>query len=250
MKIVVCMKRVPDTEAKLKIDASGTNIESSGFDYVPNPYDEYAVEEAISLKEKVGDSEVIVLTIGPKESVTQMRKLLSMRADRGVLLVADPANLDSWATARMLADALKTIEHDIIFFGKQGVDNDNASVGVQVAQMLGLPVVSKIVKFEHTDGKVVCEREIEGAREVLEVSLPAVFTAEKGLNEPRYPKLPDIMKAKKKPIEEREAAVPESKITVLKMEYPPARPPGRIVGEGVEAVPELVKLLKNEAKVI
>ncbi|MFH1549226.1 MAG: electron transfer flavoprotein subunit beta/FixA family protein [Planctomycetota bacterium] len=249
MKAIVCMKRVPDTEAKLKI--RGTGIERAGFEYVINPYDEYAIEQAIQVKEKVGgDSEVVILSIGPKETATQIRKALSMGADRGVLLTADIDNLDAQATAEILATALKEMEYDIIFFGKQGVDNDNASVGVQVAQHLGLPVVSTIVEFELKDGAVVVEREVEGAKEVIEVKLPAVFTAEKGLNEPRYPKLPDIMKAKKKPLEEKEAPAIESKTTVVKMEYPPARPPGRIVGKGVEAVPELVKLLKEEAKVI
>ena len=249
MKAIVCMKRVPDTEAKLKIRETG--IERAGFEYVINPYDEYAIEQAIQIKEKVGgDTEVVILSIGPKETATQIRKALSMGADRGVLLTADIDNLDAPATAEMLATALKEMEYDIIFFGKQGVDNDNASVGVQVAQHLGLPVVSTIVEFELKDGAVVVEREVEGAKEVIEVKLPAVFTAEKGLNEPRYPKLPDIMKAKKKPLEEKEAPAVESKTTVVKMEYPPARPPGRIVGKGVEVVPELVKLLKEEAKVI
>ena len=249
MKAIVCMKRVPDTEAKLKIRETG--IESAGFEYVINPYDEYAIEQAIQIKEKVGgDTEVVILSIGPKETATQIRKALSMGADRGVLLTADIDKLDASATAEMLATALKGMEYDIIFFGKQGVDNDNASVGVQVAQHLGLPVVSTIVEFELKDGAVVVEREVEGAKEVIEVKLPAVFTAEKGLNEPRYPKLPDIMKAKKKPLEEKEVPAVESKTTVIKMEYPPTRPPGRIVGKGVEAVPELVKLLKEEAKVI
>ena len=250
MKIVVCMKRVPDTEAKIRIDASGKAIETAGFEFVPNPYDEYALEEAVKLKEKIAGSEVVVLTVGPKDAATQMRKFLSMGADRGVLLVADTANLDSWATARLLADALKTIEHNIIFLGKLATDTYDFSMGAQLGQMLDLPVVTQIVKFAENNGKVVCEREVEGAKEVVEVALPAIFTAEKGLNEPRYPKLPDIMKAKKKPIEERAVAVPPSKVTVIRMDYPPGRPPGKIVGTGVEAVPALVNLLKNEAKII
>jgi len=249
MKIVVCMKRVPDTEAKIKIKDAG--FERSGIDFVVNPYDEYAIEQAIQIKEKTGgDTEVVILTIGPKEAATQMRKALSMGADRGVLLTADIDNLDSAAIGEMLAAELKGMEYDLILFGKQAVDGDSASVGVQVAQHLGLPVVAKIVKFEMNGGTVAIEREVEGAKETLEVKLPTVFTAEKGLNEPRYPKLPDIMKSKKKPLEEKEAAPAESKTTILKMEYPPSRPPGRIVGKGVEAVPELVKLLKEEAKVI
>jgi len=250
MKIVVCMKRVPDTEAKIRIDASGKAIETTGFEFVPNPYDEYAVEEAVKLKEKIAGSEIVVLTIGPKDSATQMRKLLSMGADRGVLLLADTANLDSWSTARLLADALKTIEHNVIFMGKLATDTYDFSIGAQLGQMLGLPVVTQIVKFTENGGKVICEREVEGAKEVVEVSLPAIFTAEKGLNEPRYPKLPDIMKAKKKPIEERAVTLPPSKITFVKMDYPPSRPPGKIVGTGVEAVPALINLLKNEAKII
>ncbi len=247
MNIIVCVKRVPDTEAKIVIQ--GTGIEKSGFDYVINPYDEYAVEQAVQIKEKEG-GEVTILSIGPKQTATQIRKALSVGADKAVLLTADIDALDSSATAEILAAALKDMEYDMIFFGKQGVDGDNASVGVQVAQRLGLPVAAKIVEFELDGATARVAREIEGSKEILEVSLPAVFTAEKGLNEPRYPKLPDIMKSKKKPLEEKEAPAAESRTTVTKMEYPPSRPPGRIVGSGVEAVPELVKLLKEEAKVV
>ena len=247
MKSIVCVKRVPDTEAKIVI--SGTGIEKSGFDYVINPYDEYAIEQAVQIKEKDG-GEVTVLSIGPKETATQIRKALSVGADKAVLLTCDNDALDSSATAEMLAAELKSMEFDIIFFGKQAVDGDNGSVGVQVAQRLGLPVVGRIVAFELNGKTATVTREIEGAKEVVEVELPAVFSAEKGLCEPRYPKLPDIMKAKKKPLEEKEAAPVESRTTVVKMEYPPSRPAGRIVGKGVEAVPELVKLLKEEAKVV
>ncbi len=247
MKSIVCVKRVPDTEAKIVIQ--GTGIEKSGFDYVLNPYDEYAIEQAVQVKEKEG-GEVTVLSIGPKDTATQIRKALSVGVDKAVLLTSDINGLDSSATAEMLTNELKDMEFDIIFFGKQAVDGDNGSVGVQVAQKLGLPVVAKIVEFELNGKTATVTREIEGAKEVVEVTLPAVFTAEKGLNEPRYPKLPDIMKAKKKPLEQKEVAAVESKTTVVKMEYPPSRPAGRIVGKGVEAVSELVKLLKEEAKVV
>jgi electron transfer flavoprotein beta subunit len=149
-----------------------------------------------------------------------------------------------------LADYLKEISPDIVFFGKQSVDYDNGAVGVMVAEMLGLPSISVVVKLDVAGGRAVAEREIEGGREVLETTLPAVFTAQKGLNEPRYPSLKGIMGAKSKPIEERPLPAFSEKVTLVQMQKPPAKPAGRIVGTDASAVPELVRLLHEEAKVI
>ena len=138
----------------------------------------------------------------------------------------------------------------MVLFGKQAVDDDSASVAVQVAQLLNIPIVTRVIKMDIADGKATAERESDAGKEILEVTLPAAFAAEKGLNEPRYPKLMDIMKAKKKPLEQKEAQMDAPKMEIVEMKYPPERPPGKIVGEGVEAVPELVNLLKSEAKMI
>ena len=250
MNIVVCVKRVPDTETKIKIGGDGTKIDATGVEFILSPFDEFGVEEAIRVKEKLGKGEITILSLGPPEAQTVMRKAYAMGADKGVHL-NDPSECqDTLVEAQALADALKEMQFDMVLFGKQAVDYDNGAVGVQVAKLLNLPIVTRIIKLDVGDGKAVVERESDMGKEILEVKLPAVFTAEKGLNEPRYPKLMDIMKAKKKPLEEKPAQLGAPKLSIVKMDYPPARPPGKIVGEGEEAVPALVNLLKNEAKVI
>jgi len=249
MNIVVCVKRVPDTETKIKIGGDGKAIDPTGVEFIINPFDEFAVEEAIQIKEKQG-GEITILSLGPADAQTIMRKAFAMGTEKGVHLSDESGNADALVAAKALAAQLKEMSYDLILMGKQAIDFDDAAVGVQVAKLLNLPVVTRIVKLELGDGKATVERESDVGKEVLEVSLPAVFTAEKGLNEPRYPKLMDIMKAKKKPLDQKDAQMDAPKISIVKMDYPPARPPGKIVGEGAEAVPELVKLLANEAKVI
>ena len=171
-----------------------------------------------------------------------------MGVDKAVLL-KDVSPRDSFAVARALADELKEISADVIFFGKQSVDADDAAVGTMVAEMLGLPSVSAIIKLEIVNGMVTAEREIEGGKEKVQTTLPAVFTAQKGLNEPRYPSLKGIMSAKSKPIEEKIPAAHPAKTEVLAMRKPPSKSVGKIVGTDVNAVPELVRLLHEEARV-
>ncbi len=250
MNIVVCVKRVPDTETKIKISGDGKTMDPTGVEFIINPFDEFAVEEAIRIKEKLGKGEITILSLGTTDAQTIMRKAYAMGADKGVHLNDPTENRDTLAVAKAIAAALKEMSFDILLFGKQAIDYDSSSVGVQVAKLLNIPIVTRIIKLDVSDGKVVVEKESDAGKEILEVTLPAAFTAEKGLNEPRYPKLMDIMKAKKKPLDQKEAQLDTPKIEIVKMEYPPARPPGKIVGEGEEAVPELVNLLKNEAKVL
>ncbi|RMF93817.1 MAG: electron transfer flavoprotein beta subunit/FixA family protein [Candidatus Schekmanbacteria bacterium] len=249
MNIVVCMKRVPDTATKIRINSDGTGIDESGIEYVINPYDEYAIEAGLQLKEKFG-GEVVILTLDSSEAAPVVRNALAMGADRAVILKCDKKPVDSLSTATALAEGLKALNPDVILMGKQGVDYDNSQVGPMVGQLLGIPCVSVITKLEVSDGKAVANRQIEGGEEVVEVELPAIFTAQKGLNEPRYASLKGIMAAKKKKLDEQEAQIPEGAIEVIKMEIPPAREGGKIVGEGADAVPELVKLLQFEAKVL
>ncbi len=250
MKIVVCIKQVPDTETKVKIAADGKSLDPAGVDYVLNPYDEYAVEEAIKLKEANG-SEVTILCLGTEAATKAIRTGLAMGADNAVLLKDENAAGRDWlSVAKTLAEELKALQPDLIFFGKQAMDDDSAAVGTAVAQILGLPSVANITSFALEGATATVQREVEGGIETLTATLPAIFTAHKGLNEPRYPSLKGIMSAKKKPVEEKAAAVCENGTEVVSMALPPERPPGKVIGEGVEAVEKLIDLLKNEAKVL
>jgi electron transfer flavoprotein beta subunit len=250
MKVVVCVKRVPDTETRIRIAGDGKSIDHGETNFVLNPYDEYAVEEAVQLKENAG-AEVTVLSYGPEEATKEIRTALAMGADAGVL-IKDAAALtrDSFAVATVLAQALRSMEFDLLFFGKQAVDDDNAAVGPMVAGLLDLPCVSAINKFEQADGTVTVQRDVEGGTEVITSPMPLVLTAQKGLNDPRLPALKGIMKAKKKKIEELEPQGVEDKVEILSLVLPPERQGGKVVGEGPDAAPELVRLLKDEAKVL
>jgi electron transfer flavoprotein beta subunit len=248
MKLAVCINHVPDTAAKINIAADGKTIDKSGITYVVNPYDEFAVEECLRIKEKHG-GEVVAVSLGSDAHKETLRKALAIGVDK-VVLLKDESIRDSYSVACALADYLREISPDVIFFGKQSVDSDDAAVGTMVAEILGLPSVSVVVKLEIADGKAVAEREIEGGKEKVQTTLPAVFTSQKGLNEPRYPVLKGIMAAKSKPIEEKVPAPPQVKVEVLKMHKPPSKNSGKIVGTDIKAVPELVRLLHEEAKVI
>jgi electron transfer flavoprotein beta subunit len=248
MKLAVCINHVPDTAAKITIAADGKNIDKTGITFVLNPYDEIAVEECLRLKEK-NSGEVIAISLGGDAHKETLRKALAMGVDKAVLL-KDDSPRDSFSVSRALADYLKEISPDAIFFGKQSVDSDDAAVGTMVAEMLGLPSVSVAVRLEIANGTAIAEREIEGGKEKVQATLPAVITAQKGLNEPRYPSLKGIMAAKSKPIEEKVPAATQPKIEVIALRKPPSKSAGKIVGTDSSAVSELVRLLHEEAKVI
>jgi len=248
MKIVVCINHVPDTETKVNIGADNKSIDRTGVNFIINPYDEYAVEEALRLKEKNG-GEVVALSLGGDPHKETLRKALAMGVDKAVLL-KDNSPRDSFSVANALAVAIKDLSPDIALFGKQSVDSDDATVGGMTAELLGWPSIAVVVRLEITGGEVRAEREIEGGHERVKSRLPVVITAQKGLNEPRYPSLKGIMAAKSKPIEEKQPTPPVIRLEVLAMRKPPAKSPGKIVGTGVDAVPELVRLLHEDAKVI
>jgi electron transfer flavoprotein beta subunit len=248
VKIAVCIKRVPDTETRIRI--AGTAIDESGVKFILNPYDEFAVEEALQRREKAGSGEVVVISLGPDAAQETIRTALAMGADRGVLLQADPIPADGLAVAQALAAELGDGGYDLILFGKMAVDDYHHQVGVSVGELLGLPVVSATVKLDIAGGRLTAERETEGGIEVVGCALPAVVTCEKGLNHPRYPALKGIMAARKKPIEMKPAALGAARLQVQALVPPPERKEGRIVGEGPDAVPELVRLLQQEAKVL
>jgi electron transfer flavoprotein beta subunit len=250
VKIAVCVKRVPDTEARIKVAAGGKAIDESGVKFVLNPYDEFAVEEALRRKEAAGTGEVVVYTVGGDAAQETIRTALAMGADRGVLLKADAVPPDPLPVARALAGALEGGGYDLILFGKLAVDDHHHATGVMVAELLGLPAVSAVSKLALEGGQGTAEREIEGGVEVVEFPLPAVITTEKGLNEPRYPALKGIMAAKKKPLEVKPVTLEGAGLEAMELAYPPERQAGRIVGEGADAVPALVAALRTEAKVL
>ena len=249
MKIVVCVSHVPDTATRIKIGSDGKTIDSTGVTYIINPYDEYAVEEALKLKEKSGSGEVVAVSVGTDNNKETIRKALAMGVDSAVLL-KDENHRDSLGIANALAEEIKAQGAKLVFMGKQSVDYDNSIVGQLTAELLDYNCVPVVVKLDIEGDKVIAEREIEGGREVVETSLPVVITCQKGLNEPRYASLKGIMAAKKKTIEEKPAASFTPTSEVLKMYLPAGKQPGRIIGSDASAVPELVRLLKEEAKVI
>lgn len=254
MNSIVCIKQVPDTESIIKIDGEGTGIVEEGLQYVANPYDEYAVEEALRLREKFGEGKVTVVSVGPQRVEETIRYVFAMGADEGILIRDDePQKRDSFSVAQCLVEAIKDMDYDVIFCGKQAVDDDSAQVGAMLAELLDIPQATVVTKLEVADDKkaAVAHREIEGGEEILEIQLPAVITAQKGLNEPRFTSLRGIKMAMSKAIEIREINVPDAKMKVIRLERPPERPPGRILeGEDADVVGELVQALRKEAKVI
>lgn len=249
MKIAVCLKRVPDTVAKITPGPDRKSIDETGLKFVLNPYDEFAVEEAIALKERAGAGETVAYSLGTDAAQETIRSALAMGIDRAVLLQS-PGSPDGLAVARALAVELKDGGFDLILFGKLAVDDYNHQVGPMTAELLGLPCVTSAVRLAIADGAVEAEREIEGGVEVVTCKLPAVITCDKGLNNPRLPSLKGIMAAKKKPLESKAAQLGAATVEVLGLELPPERKAGRIVGEGADAVPELIRLLRTEAKVL
>ncbi|HEY7860210.1 MAG TPA: electron transfer flavoprotein subunit beta/FixA family protein [Gemmatimonadaceae bacterium] len=250
MKIAVCIKRVPDMETRFKIAASGKAVDEAGLKYDMSDFDGYAVETALQLNEKQGPGETVVISLGPDVVQEQLRKALSMGADRAVQLKSDSVPVDGLAIARALAAELQSGGYDLILFGRQAVDSANATVGPMTAELLNLPCATAVSTLDIANGRATARRELEGAAEVVEFALPAVVTVDEGMPRARYPSLKGIMAARKKPLEVKAAQLGEERLTLEKMELPPERAAGRIVGEGPGAVPELVRLLHTEAKVL
>ncbi|MCX7704527.1 MAG: electron transfer flavoprotein subunit beta/FixA family protein [Planctomycetota bacterium] len=251
MRIGVLIKRVPDTEARIRLSDDNRSIDEKGIEFIINPYDEIALECALQLKEKYG-GEVVLICYGPSDAPTVIRKGLAMGADSAVHIEMKNMENEPAKAAKILAPVIKEGNYDIIFCGKQAIDDDSCQTPSRLSVLLGLPCVTEASKLDVDLGakRATVHKEIEGGVEVVEVELPAIITAQKGLVEPRLPSLKGIMAAKKKPIATKSSVEPEPLSKVEKFEYPPSRPPGKKVGEGVEAVPKLVELLKNEAKVI
>ncbi len=249
MKIAICLRRVPDTTAKIVIGASGVAIDEAGLKFVPNPYDEYAIEAALALCEAAGSGETVVVALGADSVQETLRTALAMGVDRAVHLQGTPS-ADGLANARVLADQLRDGGYDLILFGKFAVDDYGQQTGAMVAELLGRPCATAISSLVVEDGTARVTREVEGGVESATCALPALFTCDKGLNTPRLPSLKGIMAAKKKPLEVVPVLIGASRVTVLELALPPERAAGRIVGEGAAAVPALVAALTTEAKVL
>jgi electron transfer flavoprotein beta subunit len=254
MNIIVCLKQTFDTEEKIVLQNG--QISEDGVEFIINPYDEYAVEEAIKLRDEHG-GEVTVVTVGPERAEGSLRTALAMGADKAVIVDSEELDLDEYSVAKILASVIKDREFDIILGGNMAVDNGSGQVGARLAEELNIAQVTTITKLDVDGGKATIERDMEGDVEVVEVSLPILVTAQQGLNEPRYPSLPGIMKAKKKPMERLTVDDLEidgdakAKTAVTETYLPPKKEAGRILsGDIPDQVKELVQLLRSEAKVI
>jgi electron transfer flavoprotein beta subunit len=250
VKIAVCIKRTPDSESRFKIATSSAATDETGLKFDMDDFAGYAVEAALQINEKAGGGETVVYALGPDNVQESLRKAMSMGADRAVHLKADPVPVDGLAIAKALATELESGGYDLVLFGKHAFDTSGGIVGTATAELLGVPCVTAASQLSIESGKGTARRELEGAAEIVSFPLPAAITIDEGVARPRYPSLKGIMAAKKKPLESKPAQLGSVRVTVQKMELPPERPAGRIIGEGVAAVPELVKLLQNEAKVL
>jgi electron transfer flavoprotein beta subunit len=254
MNILVLVKQTFDTEEKIVIQNG--QISEAGVEFILNPYDEYAVEEAVKIKED-SDAEVTVLTVGPARSENVLRTALAMGADKGIIVELEEGK-DEYSIAKMIKAATKGQEYDLIIGGNMAIDSGAGQVAVRVAEEFGIPQVSAITKLSLEGSKAIVERDVEGDMEVIEVNLPFLATTQQGLNEPRYPSLPGIMKAKKKPLERlsvEDLELSEDDLTsrtIVQDQYLPSKKQaGRILeGEMDQQVQALVTLLRSEAKVV
>jgi electron transfer flavoprotein beta subunit len=250
LNIAVCLKRVPDMELRFSIAPDRKSLEQSRLKYDMSDFDGYALEVALQLVEKQGPGEVVLISMGPDGVQETLRKGLAMGAARAVQLKADDVPVDGLAVARALAAELEGGEFDLVLFGRMATDTASGTVGPMVAELLGLPCVTAISHLDVTDGRGTARRELEGAAETVQFPLPAVLSIDEGIARPRLATLKGIMAAKKKPLEVKPAALGEVRVTVEAMALPPERTGPRFVGEGSDAVPELVRRLRDEAKVI
>ena len=250
MDIVVCVKRVPATDAAIKVAADGKSIDPAGVTFELNAYDEFALEQALRIKEQIGAGSVTVVTIGSKEAQKELRDTLARGADKAVLLSTTEWMWDGTQTAAALAAWIKTVPCNLVLCGRQAVDSDNNQLPANLAARLGFACVTEVSKLALEGGVFTAERDIEGAREVVTCKTPAVISCQKGLNEPRYANLKGIMAAKKKPLEEAAAQLGAPAMEIVSLTLPPARAAGKIVGQGADAVPALIAALRNEAKAL
>ena len=246
MNVSVCIRRVPDTETQIRIGDDGISIDPQGVKYIVSPYDEFALEAGLRVTEGRGSGQVTAVTVGDAGASESLKNSLAMGAHRAVLLEGE-VSMDGLATAKALAAELKEADAPLILLGVKAADDDQQQVGPMLATLLGRPCATAVTRLDAGDDRVRCHREVEGGTEVIDLPLPCVVTITKGTYEPRYATLRGIMAARRKPLERKPARLPDARLRVRSLELPAPRPPGRIVGEGVGAVPELVRLLREEA---
>ena len=259
MNSVVCISQVPDTEARIKIAGDNRRLDEAALKFIVSPYDEFALEEAIRLKEAKG-GEVTVISFGPDRVQQALRECLARGAMKAVHVKGDVADADSLGIAKVLAAAIRAIPYDLVFLGKQGVGTDNALVGPMLAELLGIPHVNVVTHLDVAEGKLTAHREIEGAEEIIEATLPALLTAQKGLNEPRYASLKGIMAAKKIAIETKtvadlglaDAEIFGKRVRVLSLELPPEKTGGKKIDgrDPQAAAKEILRYIREEAKAL
>ena len=258
MKIAVLIKQTPDTEVNIELTSDQTKIDPTNMKFIINPYDEFGIEEALKLKEQSGQGEILLLCFGPDSARERLLKGLAMGADRAVLISSEGHDLDSYGISQVLAHALQQEKPDLVFCGKQAIDDDNMHVGPMVAEFLSWPHVNVVTKVTLSGGSCEVLREVEGGQvESYQVELPAVLGAHKSLNSPRYASLPGIMKAKKKPFDTKTLSdlgiTPPAATTIIKnYVYPKAKPKGQIFKDQSvqDMVSQVVTLLRDQAKVL
>lgn len=260
MNIVVIVRQTPDTETKIKLDSEGKKVDTAGITWIINPYDEFAIEKALKIKEKVNAGEVILLACGPQRTEEAIRQGLAMGADRAVFIKDDSLEYaDPFVISKLISNELKNMPFDLVLSGKKVIDLESTQIPIFIAEELNLTHVSFVMKFNEVDaGKkiIICDREAEGSHEIIEVQLPALITCDRGEDHPRYASITGIMKAKKKEIKE---ITPSKDIinqlgertNIVDMDLPPSRKEAKLFeGEVPEKVAALVKALREEAKVI
>ena len=257
MKILVCIKQVPDMESTFKPNAGSDWFEETDLAYLMNEYDEFAVEQAVQLKEKVGgDTDLTVLSIGPERVKEAIKKALAMGCDRGVHIKDDAYHKqDPTQVAAIIAEFAKDKGFDLIFTGMQSMDRGSAQVGIYTAETLGIPCVTTLVGFEYDNGTVTAKRELDGGvKAVFKIKTPALLTCQLGLNTPRYPTLPNIMKAKKKELNTLEVAEmlkAGSAVTTEKVYVPEKKGGGLVLeGEAGELADKLITILREKTAVL
>ena len=250
MKIVVCIKRVPDTALRIKIGTDRKSIEKTDVEYVISPYDEIAVEHAVRLKEKNAGTEIIIVSLGHADTEKNIRTCLAMGADRGILLQTNVDTMDSFNIAKALSDAISQEKPDLILFGIKAADTDSCQVGAIVSSLLGMPFLSTVVSFTAEGRNIKADSEIESGHLVLESPMPCALSIQKSNVDPRICSLINIRKAKQKELKNIPVELPAEHFEIEKIELPPDRTGGKIVGQGPDAVKELLRLLHEEAKVL
>ena len=249
MNILVCLSRVPDTSSKIEVGATPSEINKVNLKYVINPYDEYALEEALLIRAKYGGN-IMAITAGDEQSVDVLRSAYALSVDKAVLIKADALSNDSDTIASAVADFARTQSFDLILCGRQSIDYASEALPIFLSEYLNVPVLTNAGKIEFNGTEVIVDKELENGSIQMSTQLPCIISVQKGINQPRYPKLPDIMKAKSKAIQDFAPNAKQPKTKAVAIETQQKVRNKKVVGSSKEEIIEIVNLLKNEAKVL